>query len=46
MRTIGHAMTDAGYETITLGKWHVGKDPLQQGFRISRYQVRSLANFT
>ncbi|EDM24809.1 aryl-sulphate sulphohydrolase [Lentisphaera araneosa HTCC2155] len=32
-RTIGHAMSDAGYETITLGKWHVGEDPLLQGFK-------------
>ncbi len=33
MRTFGHAMSEGGYEAITLGKWHVGKDPLEQGFQ-------------
>ena len=32
-QTFGHAMSEGGYTTITLGKWHVGKDPLKQGFQ-------------
>ncbi|BDD09245.1 aryl-sulfate sulfohydrolase [Fulvitalea axinellae] len=30
--TIAQAMRNAGYETGQVGKWHVGKDPLTQGF--------------
>lgn len=30
--TIGNMFQDAGYVTGTFGKWHVGMDPLQQGF--------------
>ena len=29
------ALKQAGYETIHLGKWHVGKDPLSQGFDVN-----------
>ncbi|MCK5835090.1 MAG: sulfatase [Lentisphaeria bacterium] len=30
--TLGNLMQSAGYKTITLGKWHVTKDPLKNGF--------------
>jgi len=30
--TLPQALKDGGYKTIHLGKWHVGEDPLQQGF--------------
>ncbi len=33
--TIAEALKAAGYKTIHLGKWHVGKDPLTQGFDIN-----------
>ena len=33
--TIGHAMKAAGYVTATMGKWHVSKDPLENGFDIN-----------
>lgn len=33
--TIGHAMQKAGYKTITIGKWHVTKDPTKNGFDIN-----------
>lgn len=32
-RTIAHALTAAGYKTATIGKWHISKDPLQNGFQ-------------
>ncbi|MCF7863387.1 MAG: sulfatase [Kiritimatiellales bacterium] len=33
--TIPAALQAGGYKTIHLGKWHVGNDPLQQGFDIN-----------
>lgn len=33
--TIPAALKEAGYKTIHLGKWHVGKDPLEQGIDIN-----------
>ena len=33
--TLGHAMKAAGYTTATMGKWHVTKDPLKNGFDIN-----------
>ncbi len=33
--TLAAALRDGGYKTIHLGKWHVGKDPLQQGFDVN-----------
>ena len=33
--TLAGALKAGGYKTIHLGKWHVGKDPTQQGFDIN-----------
>ena len=33
--TFGHALQQAGYATVTIGKWHVSKDPLKNGFDIN-----------
>jgi len=33
--TIAGALQAGGYKTIHLGKWHVGKDPLKQGFDVN-----------
>ena len=33
--TIGDLFQEAGYTTGTFGKWHVGMDPLQQGFDVN-----------
>jgi arylsulfatase A-like enzyme len=33
--TLPAALHDGGYRTIHLGKWHVGKDPLEQGFDVN-----------
>lgn len=33
--TLGHLMKNAGYKTATIGKWHVTKDPLKNGFDIN-----------
>ena len=33
--TMASALRDGGYKTLHLGKWHVGDDPLQQGFDIN-----------
>lgn len=33
--TMAEALKAGGYKTIHLGKWHVGKDPLTQGFDIN-----------
>ncbi len=33
--TLAAALQQGGYKTIHLGKWHVGSDPLQQGFDIN-----------
>ena len=33
--TMASVLRDAGYRTIHLGKWHVGRDPLEQGFAIN-----------
>ncbi|MDD2380889.1 MAG: sulfatase [Mariniphaga sp.] len=33
--TLAEALQDAGYETCQAGKWHLGKDPLTQGFDLS-----------
>lgn len=35
MMTMADALKAGGYTTIHLGKWHVGKDPLKQGFDIN-----------
>ncbi|MGJ8644410.1 MAG: sulfatase [Luteolibacter sp.] len=33
--TLPAALHDGGYRTIHLGKWHVGHDPLEQGFDVN-----------
>lgn len=33
--TIAGALRQGGYTTIHLGKWHLGKDPLKQGFDVN-----------
>ncbi len=33
--TFGHALKDAGYTTITIGKWHVTADPTKNGFDVN-----------
>ncbi|VGO16226.1 Arylsulfatase [Pontiella desulfatans] len=33
--TIADVLKDAGYTTCQIGKWHVGKDPAQQGIDIN-----------
>lgn len=33
--TIAHALKSAGYNTCTIGKWHVSKDPLKNGFDVN-----------
>jgi len=33
--TIGTILHAAGYETATMGKWHVTKDPLKNGFDVN-----------
>jgi arylsulfatase A-like enzyme len=33
--TVAAALQAGGYKTIHLGKWHVGNDPLQQGFDVN-----------
>ncbi|MCM2372685.1 sulfatase [Aporhodopirellula aestuarii] len=33
--TIAAVLQDAGYQTIHLGKWHLGPDPTQQGFDVN-----------
>jgi arylsulfatase A-like enzyme len=35
MITIAEILQDAGYRTCQAGKWHLGKDPCDQGFDIS-----------
>ena len=34
-RTIADALKSGGYITCQIGKWHVGKDPLEQGIEIN-----------
>jgi len=33
--TIGGALKNAGYITATMGKWHISKDPLKNGYDIN-----------
>ncbi len=33
--TFAHLLKTAGYKTITIGKWHVTKDPLENGFDVN-----------
>jgi len=33
--TLGGALKAAGYKTATMGKWHITKDPLKNGFDIN-----------
>ena len=33
--SFGHALKQAGYATVTIGKWHVTKDPLKNGFDVN-----------
>lgn len=33
--TFGHLLKRAGYKTITIGKWHVSKNPLDYGFDVN-----------
>lgn len=33
--TMGDVLLEAGYTTATMGKWHVSKDPLLNGFEIN-----------
>jgi len=33
--TMAEALKDAGYKTIHLGKWHLGKNPCTQGFDVN-----------
>ena len=33
--TIAEELKSVGYETVTIGKWHLGKNPLTQGFDIN-----------
>ncbi len=33
--TMAEALQSAGYKTIHLGKWHLGKDPCTQGFDVN-----------
>lgn len=33
--TLARALQQGGYKTIHLGKWHVGPDPLKQGFDVN-----------
>jgi len=33
--TLAEALKDGGYRTIHLGKYHIGKDPLQDGFEVN-----------
>ena len=34
--TLAEALRDAGYQTASIGKWHLGKSPTTQGFTYSR----------
>ncbi len=33
--TIAQSLKDAGYKTCAIGKWHISKDPLQNGFEMN-----------
>ena len=35
IRTWAHCIQDAGYQTATIGKWHLSKDPLPYGFDLN-----------
>ncbi|GAB4042930.1 sulfatase [Spirosoma litoris] len=34
--TLAEALRDAGYQTASIGKWHLGKSPTTQGFTYNR----------
>lgn len=35
IQTWAHCLLNAGYQTATLGKWHLSKDPIPYGFHIN-----------
>lgn len=35
LRTWAHCIQDAGYQTATMGKWHLSQDPIPYGFDVN-----------